>query len=474
MKQFIFLLVSIFTTVGANIEIFNLAKPLVNGTDGVFVKDLHLATFQESKGIIVKASNITVDLVNGKMVTKSTSNGQFPYKALSCVQVQFVTQVSNGMPTVDFETNVDNDRNALVIFNDASQILDIDEDTLNKLAQTGKVLIGAFDRWSLKLEQKFHNRGFVVIQNLDKPKGIDLTKKYWAYLFFYDAFTQNVPLLTSAIAIENNSAFPFCNESMFKSAMLSHSYALKDRLWPDYKGNPISLENGGKLHYLNHYGTHVDAPLHFYSKGKTLGGTFNVVPCVKINCHHITGYSQLIKTAEVEQWERQTGRKIPKDALVFFETGLDRYWNISQEQYGKYDASGRPGNPGVAVETARWLVDERQITGLGIDAFSYDVGNSHNFPVHIALATARIQTIGLENLANLNEIPDASGVAGNGRYYDPVGHCLLVYPNIPKGSNGSPVAVFAHFEKRNSIPSSASFLRPILFFPVSTLILIYN
>ena len=39
--------------------------------------------------------------------------------------------------------------------------------------------------------------------------------------------------------------------------------------------------------------------------------------------------------------------------------------------------------PGFGLEAAMWLVENRDVTGIGVDTMSLDPGNSTTFPVHV-------------------------------------------------------------------------------------------
>jgi kynurenine formamidase len=58
--------------------------------------------------------------------------------------------------------------------------------------------------------------------------------------------------------------------------------------------------------------------------------------------------------------------------------------------------------PGWSEEAVRWLLEERDITGIGVDTMSLDPGNSTTFPVHLLLLGA--DRYGLENLAGLGRV----------------------------------------------------------------------
>ncbi|HXF56367.1 MAG TPA: hypothetical protein VNO34_02085 [Actinomycetota bacterium] len=82
--------------------------------------------------------------------------------------------------------------------------------------------------------------------------------------------------------------------------------------------------------------------------------------------------------------------------------------------------SGWPGPPtgtsapttsstsrGFRVDAVEWLLEHRDITGIGVDTLSLDFGPSLTFDVHHLLLGA--DRYGLENLANLSAIPGRGG-----------------------------------------------------------------
>lgn len=65
--------------------------------------------------------------------------------------------------------------------------------------------------------------------------------------------------------------------------------------------------------------------------------------------------------------------------------------------------------PGFSLDAAMWLVEHRDVTGIGVDTLSLDPGDSTTFPVHVNfLATDRY---GLENLNHLDKVPSRGAVA---------------------------------------------------------------
>ncbi len=59
--------------------------------------------------------------------------------------------------------------------------------------------------------------------------------------------------------------------------------------------------------------------------------------------------------------------------------------------------------PGFHPEAARWLTDERDVVGVGLDTPSIDFGQSSDFETHQILGAANVWA--LENVANLHLLP---------------------------------------------------------------------
>ena len=93
---------------------------------------------------------------------------------------------------------------------------------------------------------------------------------------------------------------------------------------------------------------------------------------------------------------------------------------------------GRLHFPGFSAEAAQFLIEQRQIRGLGLDTLSVDYGLSRDFAVHHVLGKAG--RYGLENLANLEQ-------AAGARLH------LFVAPIKIETGSGGPVRVFATWAK---------------------------
>ena len=90
------------------------------------------------------------------------------------------------------------------------------------------------------------------------------------------------------------------------------------------------------------------------------------------------------------------------------------------------DAEGTHHWPGFGAEAARFLTEQRDIVGVGVDTLSLDVGTSVNFVAHQTLLPAG--KYGIELMANLASVP-------------PAGATLVVGAMKHLGGTGGPVDV---------------------------------
>ena len=83
-------------------------------------------------------------------------------------------------------------------------------------------------------------------------------------------------------------------------------------------------------------------------------------------------------------------------------TGWDA--NYGTPKYENFDdATGKYYFPGFLPETAEWLLNERDIVGIGIDTASGDIGTSADYKAHYHILGAGHYI--LENLT-LTEVPE--------------------------------------------------------------------
>src|SRR3984893_5568614 len=223
--------------------------------------------------------------------------------------------------------------------------------------------------------------------------------------------------------------------------VLDLSYTINDKLvpWPgdarwfEAQVNATVEKNGyftRSFWMLEHYGTHLDAPIHF-PPGKTpidqipVKQLFGPAVVLEARAAAANDADYQLPVARVEDWEKTHGR-IPEGAIVLLRTGWAARWPDVQ-RYRNQDAQGRMHFPGFSPEAAKLLIG-RKVSGLGCDTLSVDYGASGEFAVHhLALGAGLYH---LENLADLSEVPEA-------------GAFLIVAPIKLQGGSGGTVRVFA-------------------------------
>jgi kynurenine formamidase len=226
-----------------------------------------------------------------------------------------------------------------------------------------------------------------------------------------------------------------------KTRVLDLSYAINDKLvpWPGDKRwfeaqvNATVEKNGyftRSFWMLEHYGTHLDAPIHF-PPGKT---TVDQIPAkqffgpavvLDVREEGAKDADYQAPVSSVEAWEKKHGR-ILEGSIVVLRTGWASRWPDA-EKYRNQDAQGKMHFPGFSLEAAKLLI-ARKVNGIGCDTLSVDPGASEDFAVHHLVLGAGLYQ--LENLADLSGLPDA-------------GAFLMVAPIKLEGGSGGAVRVFA-------------------------------
>jgi kynurenine formamidase len=180
-----------------------------------------------------------------------------------------------------------------------------------------------------------------------------------------------------------------------------------------------------------HFGTHIDAPAHFARGLWTVDQIPPerliaplVVLDVRAGANSNPDYQ--ISVADIAAWEKVNGQ-IPLGAVVMARTGWDSRWN-SVKDYRNADAKGVMHFPGYSQDAAKFLVEGRNVLGLGIDTLSIDYGPSKDFAVH--QYTLAHSLYHLENVANLDRLPAKGAI-------------VVVAPMKLEGGSGGPVRVFA-------------------------------
>jgi kynurenine formamidase len=186
--------------------------------------------------------------------------------------------------------------------------------------------------------------------------------------------------------------------------------------WPGDNYQPFELrtiatiERNGVLSkafsMAEHQGTHIDAPNHF-AVGRP---SVDAIPPadlfaqgVVIDVSHSAAEDgdYRLSLEDIQAWEHRHGQ-IPRQAVVLLSTGRGQYF-MDPPRYRGADDKGRMHFPGFSAAAVQFLLDKREIRGIGIDTLSNDYGLSRDFAVHHLVANAG--RYGLENLANLDKLP---------------------------------------------------------------------
>lgn len=246
------------------------------------------------------------------------------------------------------------------------------------------------------------------------------------------------------MSYESSDAFSF------KGKIIDMTYPFDENTiyWPTARSFNLEkinwkITDGGWWYASNNYGasehggTHADAPIHFYEKGKTIDQIPLqdwIGPAVKIDvakkCMQNRDY--MLSVEDIKEWETKYGR-IPDNSWVLMYTGIGTMYYPDKKKVLGTDKTGQEALselsfPGFSPESAEFLVKERNIKGIGLDTPSIDYGKSKDFKVHqICFASNKLA---LENIANLDKLPSKGGV-------------LYVIPMLIRDGTGAPARVFA-------------------------------
>ncbi len=185
-----------------------------------------------------------------------------------------------------------------------------------------------------------------------------------------------------------------------------------------------------------HTGTHFDAPIHWVTGRDLPNNSVDTIPpetliataCV-IDCSKEAAADAdfTLKVSHIEAWERGHG-KIPAGCWVLFRTDWSKR-NVTEYVNLKADGAHTPGP---APQAVRFLVDQRNILGFGVETIGTDAGQAHHFdppyPAHSLLHGAG--KYGLQCLTNLDKLP-------------PTGAVIIAPPLKIKQGSGSPLRVLA-------------------------------
>lgn len=157
---------------------------------------------------------------------------------------------------------------------------------------------------------------------------------------------------------------------------------------------------------VEHFATHLDAPIHFSADGLTA----DQIPVEQLMCP-LAKFDIAARAADdpeisvtpddIAAWEGRNG-PVPAGACAAMHSGWEA--RLADGTYRNAGEDGVMRFPGFHPEAAAMLM-ERGAVGMAVDTLSLDVGSSSTFDTHYRwLPSGRW---GLENVASLGALPEA-------------------------------------------------------------------
>jgi kynurenine formamidase len=150
---------------------------------------------------------------------------------------------------------------------------------------------------------------------------------------------------------------------------------------------------------VGQYGTHVDPPAHFAENGITMDKIpikQMVLPLVVLDD---TPYlakdpNHAFSVNDLRAWEKVHGR-VPKGAFAALRTDMYKDWDADPERFK------RSPFPAWALETVKFLVEQRGVTAIGHESMDTDITDKMESETYI-LQHGHFQ---IEVMANLDKVP---------------------------------------------------------------------
>lgn len=222
---------------------------------------------------------------------------------------------------------------------------------------------------------------------------------------------------------------------------LTHTLDNTSPYWPNDTGNPFKYDTlsahksgapkMGAYYTPEHQGTHIDAPIHGGDNLKsvdqlTAKEMFGPAVVIDISEQSAANPDYTLSKKDILDWEAKHG-KLANGIIVLLHTGWSKKWT-EYKAYKNEDENDEMHFPGFSGEAAQFMIDQRDIRGIGIDNMSVDAAQAKDFPVHnIVNGSGKYQ---LENVANLHLLP-------------PKGIFLIVAPIKLQSGSGGQVRLFA-------------------------------
>ena len=179
-----------------------------------------------------------------------------------------------------------------------------------------------------------------------------------------------------------------------------------------------------------HTGTHIDAPLHFTTDGKSVAElpvADLVAPLVVIDIRAKSAENpdSQLTPEDIKAWTDANG-DLPEGAVVAMLSGWGAH--VATDKFRNVGDDGKSLHfPGFHVDAVKLLL-ESSTKAIAVDTLSLDFGASPDFIVHNTWLPAG--RYGIEAVANLDKLP-ASGAT------------IVVGAPKVKGGTGGPARVFA-------------------------------
>lgn len=186
-----------------------------------------------------------------------------------------------------------------------------------------------------------------------------------------------------------------------------------------------------ELTFDEHTGTHMDAPSHFVANAGSVDRVpvdQLIAPLVVVSIAGRAGRNAdaTVSVDDLRGWEKRNGR-IPAGAFVAMHSGWDARVD-TPARFLNRDRRGTMHAPGFSEAAARFLVQERDIVGAGVDTLSLDPAEAQKFVAHLAFLGAG--KYGIELMANLGKVP-------------PAGATMIAGAPKHEGGSGGPLRVLA-------------------------------
>lgn len=185
-----------------------------------------------------------------------------------------------------------------------------------------------------------------------------------------------------------------------------------------------------------HTGTHFDAPIHWVTGKDLPANALDTIPAadfiapavvIDVSAQCAADPDYLLTVADIEAWEARHGR-IPARSWVLLRTDWSKR---SVEDYVNRREDGAH-TPGPSSEAVRFLVEDRDAHGFGVETIGTDAGQAHlldpPYPAHSLFHGAG--RYGLQCLQNLDQLPATGSV-------------VIATPLKIAGGSGSPLRVVA-------------------------------